>query len=193
MHIQQIDRSKLSQYATVSIAYEVTTELHVCPIHNGLGGLRLVEKPCTPYVKDYDLLPDCHPLCWTKQFDLDEWGLFLAIENGMYIGAAAVAPETEGAATLWDLRVQPDARGKGIGGKLLDTVINWAKEREYKTLMVETQNVNAPACTFYSSKGFILETIDQHEYRDSLVENEVKLIWSMDLKLSSMKKEKDEW
>lgn len=185
MHIQQIDRSKLPQYATVSIAYEVTTQLHVCPIHNGLGGLRLVEKPCVPYVKDYDLLPDCHPLCWSKQFNLDEWGLFLAIENGVCIGAAAVAPEMEGfkkgAATLWDLRVLPDARSKGIGGKLLDTVIRWSIDRDYKTLMVETQNVNAPACTFYSSKGFILETIDQHGYRDSLVEDEVKLIWSMDL------------
>lgn len=186
MYIQQIDRSKLHEYATVSIAYEVTKELHVCPIENGLGGLRLVEKPCVLYVKDYDLLPDCHPLSWTKQFDIDEWGLFLAIENGRYIGAAAVAPETEGTATLWDLRVQPDDRGKGIGGKLLDTVIHWAKEREYKTLMVETQNVNAPACAFYSGKGFILDTIDQHGYGDPLVENEVKLIWSMDLKISSM-------
>ncbi|PFG03505.1 GNAT family N-acetyltransferase [Bacillus sp. es.034] len=186
MHIQQIDRSKLSQYATVSIAYEVTTELHVCPIHNGLGGLQLVEKPCVPYVKDYDLLPDCHPLSWTKQFNIDELGLFLAIENGMYVGAAAVAPEMEGTATLWDLRVQPGARGKGIGGKLLEAVFLWSKERDYHTLMAETQNVNTPACTFYSGKGFILETIDQHGYSDSLVEDEVKLIWSLDLKLSSM-------
>ncbi|WP_060673621.1 GNAT family N-acetyltransferase [Rossellomorea vietnamensis] len=193
MLIQQIDRSKLTQYGTVPIAYEVTTELHVCPVHNGLGGLRLVEKPCTPYVKDYDLLPDCHPRCWTKQFNLDEWGLFAAIENGMYIGAAAVAPEMVGTAILWDLRVHPNARGKGIGGKLLEAVILWSKERDYQTLMVETQNVNVPACTFYSGKGFTLETIDQHGYRDSLVENEVKLIWSMDLKLSSMKKEEDEW
>ncbi|WP_226671981.1 GNAT family N-acetyltransferase [Rossellomorea aquimaris] len=183
MHIQQIDHSKLSQYATISIAYEVMTKLHISPIHNGLGGLQLVEKPCTPYVKDYDLLPDCPPLCWTGQFDLDEWGLFVALENGIYVAGAAVAPEMtgfkRGAANLWDLRVQPDARGKGIGGKLLETVILWSKEREYNSLMVETQNVNVPACTFYSSKGFVLETIDQHGYDDPSVQDEVKLLWSL--------------
>ena len=183
MHIQQIDSSKIPHYATISIAYVVTTILQVSPVNDGLEGLRLVEKPCASYVKDYDLLPDCHPLTWTEQFDLDGWGLFVALENGMYVGGAAVAPETEGfkkgAANLWDLRVQHEMRSKGIGGKLLETVIRWSKEREYNTLMVETQNVNTPACKFYSNKGFVLETIDQHGYGDSLVENEAKLIWTL--------------
>lgn len=185
MHIQQINSSKLSHYAKVPIAYEVTTTFQVCPIDNGLGGLQLVEKPCSPYVKDYDLLPDCHPLSWTKQFDLDAWGLFVALENDQYVGGAAVAPEMEGvkrsAAILWDLRVHPDARSKGIGGKLLEMVIHWSKERGYKTLMVETQNVNTPACKFYSNKGFVLETIDQHGYGDTVGEEETKLLWYKDI------------
>ncbi|WP_173915265.1 GNAT family N-acetyltransferase [Halobacillus sp. Marseille-Q1614] len=185
MQIQQIDLSKLSEYAKVSIAFEVKTKLQICPINNGLGGLQLVERPCRSYVKDYDLLPDCHPLSWKKQFDLDAWGLFIALENDIYVGGAAVAPEMagfkRGAANLWDLRVQPDARNKGIGGKLLEAVRLWSKERGYRTLMVETQNVNTPACKFYSNKGFVLETIDLHGYGESLVEDEAKLMWYMDI------------
>jgi len=185
MQIQQIDLSNLSKYAKIPISFEVTTKLHVCPIGKGLGGLQLVEGPCTPYVKDYDLLPDCHPLSWIKQFDLDGWGLFVAIDNDMYIGGAAVTPEMEGfkkgTANLWDLRVQPDARNKGIGGKLLSTVIQWSKERGCGTLMVETQNTNTQACKFYSNKGFILGTIDVNGYDDPSVQDETKLIWYMDI------------
>ncbi|WP_409250627.1 GNAT family N-acetyltransferase [Bacillus sp. SCS-153A] len=136
-------------------------------------------------MKDYDLLMDCHPVSWAKQFDLGTWGLFAAIENDIYVGGVAVAPEMngfkKGAATLWDLRVQPAARNKGIGGQLLEAVIQWSKERGYKTLMVETQNVNTPACNFYAKNGFVLETIDVHGYRDPLVEDEIQLLWYMDI------------
>lgn len=185
MQIKKIDHSKLSDYAKVPIAFEVTSKLQICPTNNGLGGLQLIERPCTPYIKDYDLLADCHPLSWKKQFDLDEWGLFVAIENDMFIGGAAVAPEMagfmRGAANLWDLRVHPDTRNNGVGGKLLEAVIHWSKERHYGTLMVETQNVNTPACKFYSKKGFVLGTIDVHGYDDPLVQDETKLMWYMDI------------
>lgn len=185
MEIRQINSSKLSEYSRVPIAFEVTTQLQVFPINNGLGGVQLVEKPCTPYVKDYDLLPDCHPLTWEKQFDLDSWGLFVAIDNDMYIGGAAVAPEMvgfkRGMANLWDLRVQPDARNKGIGGKLLEAVIDWSRERGYGTLMVETQNINTPACNFYFKKGFVLGTIDVHGYCNHSIQDETKLMWYIDI------------
>ncbi|RIW28931.1 GNAT family N-acetyltransferase [Bacillus salacetis] len=185
MHIEQVSHSKLNEYARVSIAYEIKTVLEICPIDNGLGGLQQVEKTCTPYVKDYDLLPDCHPLNWKDQFELDTWGIFIAVENGMLVGGAAAAPEMEGfkkdSAVLWDLRVHPDARKKGIGRKLLEAIIHWSKERGCKTLSVETQNVNTPACRFYSANGFVLGTIDQQGYSQTNVENETKLIWSKHL------------
>ncbi len=34
----------LVEYSTISISFEVSTELQVCPVNNGLGGLQLVEK-----------------------------------------------------------------------------------------------------------------------------------------------------
>ncbi|MCA1054076.1 GNAT family N-acetyltransferase [Rossellomorea aquimaris] len=185
MNILQIDQSKLSDYATISIAFEVKDKLHVAPVGNGLGGLQLVKIPCTSYVKDYDLLPDCHPKSWPKQFDLETWGLFIAVEDDQYIGAAAVAPEMEGfkgnTSILWDLRVHPNARGRGVGEELIEAVVQWSVERGYGTLLVETQNVNVPACTFYSKMGFVLGTVDAHGYNDPLVEDEVKLLWYRDI------------
>ncbi|MCY0875549.1 MAG: GNAT family N-acetyltransferase [Firmicutes bacterium] len=181
MHVQQIDPSQLSAYAKIPISFEVATKLEVCSINSGLGGLHLVEKPCTPYVKDYDLLSECQPLSWEQQFDVDAWGLFVAFDKGIYVGGAAVTPEMEGfqrgTAVLWDLRVQPDARNNGIGEQLLEAVVQWSIERGYGSLMVETQNVNTPACKFYSNRGFVLGAIDVHGYSEPLVQHEIQLMW----------------
>jgi ribosomal protein S18 acetylase RimI-like enzyme len=182
VEILQIKPSMLATYASVSISFEVTSKLQVSPVNNGLGGLHLVEKSCTPYVKDYDRYPDSHPLNWTNQFDVNRWGFFVMESNGVYVGGAAVSPQEGGTAVLWDLRVHPNFRDKGVGGQLLRAAIKWIKERGYKTLMVETQNVNVPACKFYSKKGFILKTIDVCGYSDSIVQDETKLLWYLDIK-----------
>jgi GNAT superfamily N-acetyltransferase len=181
MEMLQIKPSMLAGYASIPISFEVTSKLQVCPVKNGLGGLQLVEKSCTPYVKDYDRFADSHPLNWSNHFDVNRWGLFVMESNGVYVGGSAVAPQEEGTAVLWDLRVHPNFRNKGVGGQLLNAAIKWVKERQYKTLMVETQNVNVPACKFYSKQGFILKTIDVCGYSDPIVQDETKLLWYLDI------------
>lgn len=49
---------------------------------------------------------------------------------------------------LWDIRVAPDARGKGIGSALFERVEVWAKANGCCQLKVETQNINVRACDF---------------------------------------------
>ncbi|WML48808.1 GNAT family N-acetyltransferase [Neobacillus sp. PS3-34] len=185
MVVQQIDSKKLEGYAEIPISFEVKKILQVELANNGLGGIQLIEQDCTPYIKDYDLDENAHPLNWPGQFDLDKWGLFVVVSEGMYVGGAAIAPQMTGMkkdmAVLWDLRVHPDFRNNGVGGKLLDAAILWAKAQNHPKIMVETQNINVSACKFYSRKGFSLGTIDIQGYSDSPVENEIKLLWYMDL------------
>jgi ribosomal protein S18 acetylase RimI-like enzyme len=54
-----------------------------------------------------------------------------------------------------DLAVIKTARGKGIGRKLLERIIEIAKEKDYckVTLEVRTDNINAQG--LYKSLGFI--------------------------------------
>jgi GNAT superfamily N-acetyltransferase len=189
MQIQKISPEDLKKYSTIPISFEVSSVFKVYPINHGRGGLQLIEENCSPYTKDYDMYEDAHPTNWARRFDLAKWRLFVFAEDEKYIGGAAVVfdmPETEReAATLWDLRVHPDFRNRGIGAKLLNEVITEIKERGCFRLTVETQNINVPACRFYARKGFTLGSIDVHGYSDSPVSDEAKLLWYMDFTFDS--------
>jgi len=78
-------------------------------------------------------------------------------------------------ALLWDLRVAPDARRQGIGTALLDAAERRARERGARTLRVETQDVNVPACRFYHAHAFRLERAIPGAY--AALPNEVQLLW----------------
>jgi GNAT superfamily N-acetyltransferase len=56
-------------------------------------------------------------------------------------------------AVLWDIRVQPERRGRGVGKALFYASVDWACRRGCRQLKVETQNVNVAACRFYASQG----------------------------------------
>lgn len=50
---------------------------------------------------------------------------------------------------LEDILVTEEARGKGLGGLLMDALINEAKERNLKGLTWQVLNWNEPALNFY--------------------------------------------
>jgi GNAT superfamily N-acetyltransferase len=127
-----------------------------------------------PYYKDYDTIePDAGPVYWPYHFDLANWGIWLARRGNRLVGGAAVAFQTAGVdmlegradlAVLWDLRVDPPARGSGIGKKLLARACQWSRERGARQLKIETQNINVAACRFYASQGCQLGQIHCHAY-----------------------------
>ncbi len=49
---------------------------------------------------------------------------------------------------IWDLRIAPDYRKKGSGGKLLGLALKKAEELWCSLVKVETQNTNPQACRF---------------------------------------------
>jgi len=82
-------------------------------------------------------------------------------------------------ACLWDLRVHPDYRGKGVGHQLYNRAIAWARERQCRQLKVETQNINVPACRFYARQGCELGGINRYAY--GAVLDEIQLLWYQDV------------
>ena len=178
----------LSQYEKVPIAFRVETHILVVPIDNGLSGLTFIEEPVMPYVKDYDVFENERPSAWLKRFDISRWGIFSAFENGQRVGGAAVAwntPEIEmlegrkDLACLWDLRVHPDYRDKGVGRELFSHAVDWAREKQCRRLKIETQNINVPACRFYARQGCELRGINRYAYGEVL--NEIQFLWYLDL------------
>jgi ribosomal protein S18 acetylase RimI-like enzyme len=53
----------------------------------------------------------------------------------------------------------------GIGRRLLEHGIQWARENEFPGVMLETQDDNVPACTLYQSCGFVLSGFDRNVYK----------------------------
>ena len=78
-------------------------------------------------------------------------------------------------AVVWDIRVSPDLRGRGIGAALFDSAEKWAETQGCRQLKVETQNINVAACRFYASQGCSLGAIHRFAYPE--LPDEVQLLW----------------
>jgi GNAT superfamily N-acetyltransferase len=137
-----------------------------------------------PWVKDYDAIKGEGPTRWPKRFDVANWGLLAAHDAGHRVGGAVLAFNTAGVnllegradvAVLWDIRVRPEVRAAGIGTALFRAAEVWARDRDCRTLKIETQNINVAACRFYARMGCTLGAIDRFAY--PALPDEVQLMW----------------
>lgn len=177
--------SALADYASVPSAFEVRERFAVITPNAGLGGLHLLaERVVAPYVKDYDAEPGGHPSTWPARFNLARWGILTAWADGKRAGGTVVAWDTPGVemlegrselAVLWDLRVRPDQRRRGVGTSLFRAAEEWALARGARWLKVETQNVNVTACRFYARQGCTLGAV--HRFAYPTLPDEAQLLW----------------
>ena len=180
----------LSEYARLPIAFSVDCVLDVTARADGRFVLS-ARKLDIPYVKDYDAIDGEGPSHWTRRFDVSNWTLFMARVAGRRVGGATIAFDTPGLtmlegrrdlSVLWDLRVAPDARGRGIGSALFERVEAWAEANGCCQLKVETQNTNVRACDFYARHGCELRAVHHAAYPE--LPEETQLLWYKDLRLA---------
>jgi ribosomal protein S18 acetylase RimI-like enzyme len=187
--IRQEPISRLADYAKIPIAFEVDRVFDVVDDPRAAGGHRLIERAIErPYVKDYDAIPDNRPKDWPRHFDLSNWILLFARVEEKHVGGALLGFNTpvislfdnrDDIGVLWDIRVAPEARGKGIGGALFREVERRARAHRCRELRIETQNINVPACRFYEQHGCELIAVDRNAYLTFA--HEIQLIWSKHL------------
>lgn len=179
----------LPEYGSVPIGFEVNSRFRVERVSGGLEGIRLIEEGVeSPYVKDYDE-PE-GPERWTQRsWDLSNWIFLGAFRKRERIGGAIVAFHVddmsycegrEDLAGLWDIRVHPDYRRRGVGKALFQHAENCARNRGCNQLKIETQNINVPACRFYANMGARLGKVHLYAYRAEGLD-EVELTWYKDL------------
>jgi GNAT superfamily N-acetyltransferase len=190
--IEAIAPSRLSEYASVPSVVEVKSMLVVNALGDQFERFDWQEAPIeVPYCKNYDAYEQGSPLDWPRRFNLSQWGLFLALDDGRPIGGVAAAlndhmidaerPWTE-TAVLWDLRVQPTHKRHGVGSALFRETVAWAKSNGCTSMAIETQNVNVAACRFYANMGCILCRIDRSAYQHSSeLRGEIMLEWHLRL------------
>ncbi len=189
MKIVEEPLTRLAEHGQVPIAFEVRFRYRADPVDGGLGGIALVEEPVDPpYVKDYDRTSEEGPTRWLRRWDTSSWGLIAAYDGSKRVGGAVLARRTpnvhmlerrDDLTVLWDLRVQPDHRGTGVGRGLFEATVDWARRRGCVELKIETQNINVPACGFYARQGCRLGSIISNAYEE--FPDEIQLIWRLPL------------
>lgn len=127
----------------------------------GIQDERLVYTivPVAPYERDV------HAEDIDYGFDDSGPTIFFAEVDGTLAGRIKMLRWWNRFGYVEDLVVNPDYRGLGIGRKLLERGIQWAREHEFPGVMLETQDDNVPACTLYQSCGFVLSGFDRSVYK----------------------------
>ncbi len=79
---------------------------------------------------------------------------FVATMNDEVVGMGALRKINDATAEIKRMRVKPELQGKGIGGLILDKLIEKAKELDYKKLLLDTSTKQIVAQKLYESRGF---------------------------------------
>lgn len=82
-------------------------------------------------------------------------GVFVAAMNGKVVGFAIVMyRDWFNIAYLDYIEVKTDLMNKGVGHRLVEKCINWAKEKSARIIYTETGKNNERAIKFYQKHGF---------------------------------------
>lgn len=81
---------------------------------------------------------------------------------------------------LYDLKVNSEYRGKGIGAMLIDKCKEVASEHGYRGVYTQGQDNNLAACRFYLKCGFEIGGINTHLYKGTSQENKKDIFFYID-------------
>lgn len=81
---------------------------------------------------------------------------------------------------LYDLKVNLNCRGQGVGRLLIEACKKLAVQRGYRGLYTQGQDNNLGACRFYLSTGFEIGGINTHVYKGTLQEHKKDVLFYCD-------------
>ena len=105
--------------------------------------------------------------------------IWIAERDGKQIGSVMIADAGNQVAQLRLLLVEPKARGKGIGTRLIDECIDFSKRNGYQKIKLWTQSILMKARHLYSKAGFELVEEKPHT---SFGHDLIAEIWELQLR-----------
>jgi DNA-binding MarR family transcriptional regulator/GNAT superfamily N-acetyltransferase len=128
----------------------------------------IVHRQAILYAREYDWDETYEALAaeilaaFVKGHDPNRERGWIAVRNDQVLGSVFVMRGSESIAKLRLLYVEPEARGHGLGRRLVDACIEFARERDYRAVTLWTNDVLVPARRIYRAAGFTCVATEPH-------------------------------
>ncbi|MGE3065632.1 MAG: GNAT family N-acetyltransferase [Hyphomicrobiaceae bacterium] len=99
---------------------------------------------------------------FVKSRDAKRERCWIAERDGEIVGSVFLMRQSDAVAKLRLLYVEPAARGLGIGARLTEECIRFARAKGYKTLTLWTNDILVSARRIYQAAGFKLVKSERH-------------------------------
>lgn len=169
--IREMDRDNLHNASKCDADFTVDSKL-VLRAEDGVIHYSVVSV--APYRKQYIFEAKDYS---TYIFNPDKI-VYFAYADGHLAGQINITKHWNAYAWIDDFAVDARFRRRGIGRAMMQKAVDWAKEKNLPGIMLETQDINVPACRFYEKFGFALRGFDTHLYKGLTPStDEIALYW----------------
>jgi len=144
----------------------------------------IVKRNAELYAQDYGWVAPFEGVCaqivadFVNKFDATRERGWIAEIDGENVGSLMLANDGDGVARLRLLSVEPRARGLGIGARLVDEAIRFARSAGYRKIALWTHSVLTAARHIYQGAGFKPMRSEEHQSWGQPVVSEH---WDLDL------------
>jgi DNA-binding MarR family transcriptional regulator/N-acetylglutamate synthase-like GNAT family acetyltransferase len=129
----------------------------------------IVSRHGALYAREYGWDQRLEALCaeivasFIRNFDAARERCWIAEREGENVGTVMLVKNSARVARLRLLLVEPKARGLGIGARLVEECIRFARQAGYRKMTLWTHSVLTAARHIYQEAGFALVATDMHE------------------------------
>jgi GNAT superfamily N-acetyltransferase len=100
---------------------------------------------------------------YLREFDPEREKGWIAEVDGERAGSVFLVRQSATVAKLRLLILRPEARGLGLGARLTDECIAFARAKGYRRIVLWTQSILTAARHIYASRGFVLKESEPYQ------------------------------